>query len=110
MANDKAANDKAADAIGADIKATVLRGIRPGDLVFIECEQPLPVQRMEALRAAIREQLPDVRVFLLGHGLKVAAIAPQETTPAAVAVALEKMNATLTAMATVPKDMSTRGQ
>lgn len=57
----------------------ILRGFKPGDLIFLEVDKPLRVEAMQHIHAELKRMLPDVRVVVLQHGLKVAG--REETGP-----------------------------
>lgn len=55
--------------MGCPVK--IVRAFQPGDVVFIECPKPLPVQAMQHISAEFKRMLPDMKVVVLQAGLKV---------------------------------------
>ena len=56
-----------------NITATkVLRAFKPGDIVFIECPAMISEASATRLRNHFRDYCPEIKVIILGDGLKVA--------------------------------------
>lgn len=50
----------------------IVRAFNPGDIVFLETPQVLRVEVMAHISAEFKRMIPDVKVVVLQHGLKVA--------------------------------------
>lgn len=50
----------------------IVRAFKPGDIVFIECPAAISQASETRLRDHFREYCPEIKVIILGDGLKVA--------------------------------------
>jgi hypothetical protein len=79
------ASDSEQQRPGDDLKVvTICRGIRQGDIVFIESSRPVFAQAMDRIYAEFKRRCPTITVVLLEEGLRVATVWPAETWPAGV--------------------------
>lgn len=69
MANKKTATAKAE---AESIVVKIVQAIRPGDVIFIECDEARTQQQLKHLNDQIKTMLPDVRVVILNKGSRVA--------------------------------------
>lgn len=61
----------------ADIEPIVVKivqSIRPGDVIFIECDEPRTTAQLTDLNKKIKEKIPDVRIVILNKGSRVAQV------------------------------------
>lgn len=59
----------------------VLRAFKPGDIVFIEVDKPLHRDAMTSIYHQFKKLIPEIKVVVLQHGMKVAARADLEEQP-----------------------------
>lgn len=52
----------------------IVQSVRPGDVIFIECDQERTTKQLEHLNAQIKQKLPEVKVVILNKGSRVAKI------------------------------------
>lgn len=52
----------------------IVQSVRPGDVIFIECDQARTTQQLTHLNEQIKAKLPDVRVVILNKGSRVASM------------------------------------
>lgn len=57
----------------------IVRAFAPGDVIFIECDRGMTAQAMEHVNAQFKRLLPDLRIVILQHGMKMAS--REETSP-----------------------------
>lgn len=56
-----------------NITATkIVRAFKPGDIVFIECPGMISMGMAEAMKNHFDSYCPEIKVIILGDGLKVA--------------------------------------
>lgn len=55
-------------------EAKVLRGFKPGDIVFLECSRMLNDAQMEHLHSFFKSKVPELKIVILQAGVKVAAV------------------------------------
>lgn len=66
-----------------EVRPKILRAFKPGDIVFLECPRPLTADQLTHIHAQFKKLVPDVRIVVLPHGLKVAA---REEVPSDITV------------------------
>lgn len=65
------------------IVVKIVQAIRPGDVVFIECDEPRTTAQLTDLNAKIKQKIPDVRIIILNKGSRVAQVQTLATLAAA---------------------------
>jgi hypothetical protein len=55
------------------ITVKIVQSVRPGDVIFIECEKDRTTQQLQHLHEQIKSKLPDVRIVILNKGARVTA-------------------------------------
>jgi hypothetical protein len=56
------------------IVVKIVQAIRPGDVVFIECDEAKTTAQLTDLNAKIKAKMPDVRIVILNKGSRVAQV------------------------------------
>ncbi len=52
----------------------IIQSVRPGDVVFIECDQSRTTQQLEYLHEQLKKKLPELRIVILNKGSRVAEV------------------------------------
>jgi hypothetical protein len=72
------------------IVVKIVQAIRPGDVVFIECDEPRTTAQLTDLNKKIKDKLPDVRIVILNKGSRVSQVQTLATIAANAAASKSK--------------------
>lgn len=69
----KKTTEATAEQVVEPIIVKIIQSVRPGDVIFIECDKERTTQQLQHLHEQIKSKLPDVRIVILNKGARVTA-------------------------------------